>query len=109
MKRLKTAYELSASQVTTPAKAISLFWRLTGRRRKPLGSVLDLGAGDCRFARGGNYSRYVGVEIDPRRSKNAVLPHNGELLHGCAFRHSGQDYDACIGNQIGRASCRERV
>ena len=98
MKRQKTAYELSASQVTTPAKAISLFWRLTGRRRKPLGSVLDLGAGDCRFARGGNYSRYVGVEIDPRRSKEAVLPHNGKLLYGCAFRHRGQDYDACVGN-----------
>ena len=98
MKRRKSAYELSASQVTTPAKAVSLFWRLAGRRRKPLGSVLDLGAGDCRFASGGSYSRYVGVEIDSRRSREAILPKNGELVHDCAFRHKGQDYDACIGN-----------
>ena len=98
MKRRKTAYELSASQVTTPAKAVSLFWRLTGKRRKPLGSVLDLGAGDCRFARGGSYSRYVGIEIDPARSRQAVLPKNAELINDCAFRHTGQDYDACIGN-----------
>ncbi len=98
MKRRKTAYELSASQVTTPEEAVSLFWRLTERRRKPLGSVLDLGAGDCRFARGGNYSCYVGVEIDSRRSSETVLPNNCQLIHGCAFRHNGQDYDACIGN-----------
>ena len=63
-----------------------------------LGSVLDLGAGDCRFARGGIYSRYVGVEIDSKKSREAVLPNNGELVRGCAFRHRGQAYDACIGN-----------
>src|SRR5208283_501411 len=98
MKRRKTAYELSASQVATPAKAVSLFWRLAGKRRKPLGSVLDLGAGDCRFAHGGSYSRYVGIEIDPARSRQAVLPKNAELINDCAFRHTGQEYDACIGN-----------
>ena len=63
-----------------------------------MGSVLDLGAGDCRFARGGSYSRYVGIEIDPGRSREAILPNNAELIHDCAFRHNGHDYDACIGN-----------
>jgi hypothetical protein len=96
--RRKIAYQLSASQVTTPARVVSLFWRLTWKRRKPLGSVLDLGAGDCRFARGGSYSHYVGVEIDSTRSCEAVLPNNGKLIHECAFRHNGENYDACIGN-----------
>ncbi len=98
MTKRKTAYELSASQVTTPANAVSLFWRLTKDRRKTLGSVLDLGAGDGRFAHGGNYSRYVGIEIDPAKSSGAILPKNGKLITGCAFKHRQGKYDACIGN-----------
>jgi predicted RNA methylase len=98
MKRRKTAYELSASQVVTPVDVVSLFWRLAGKRRKSLGSVLDLGAGDCRFARDGSFSRYVGIEIDSTRSHQAALPKNGKLITDCAFRHPGKNYDTCIGN-----------
>jgi hypothetical protein len=94
----KKAYELSESQVTTPLDVVSFFWKVTANRRDCLGSVLDMGAGDCRFARGDQFNRYVGVEIDPRRSRYAKLPHNGELVHDCAFRHTGLNYDACIGN-----------
>ena len=99
MGRQRNAYGLSESQVTTPEEVVSFFWELTGKRRQHLGTVLDVGAGDCRFANGGRYSRYVGVEIDPARSRVVCqLPPNAELIHSCAFRLPGADYDACIGN-----------
>src|SRR5258708_31087278 len=94
----KSAYELSQSQVETPNRVVSLFWRLTRQRRKTLAPVIDFGAGACRFAHGGTYERYVGVEIDRNRSVNAQLPANGRLFHTCAFRHRAAHYDACIGN-----------
>lgn len=94
----RRAYELSESQVTTPEPIISLFWRLTKHFRKHLGSVLDMGAGDCRFARGGSFEHYVGVEIDGKRVAAAIPPPNGTIIHGCVFRHEGAGYDACIGN-----------
>jgi hypothetical protein len=98
MKHEKSAYELSQSQVSTPPDVIKLFWRLTHERRGELGTVLDVGAGDCRFAVGGRYRKYVGVEIDPVRVKIAIIPTKGHLIKGCAFRHRAEDYDACIGN-----------
>jgi hypothetical protein len=94
----RTAYELSESQVTTPKPIVSLFWRLIKGYREHLGSVLDMGAGDCRFARGGSFERYVGVEIDGKRAAAAAPPPNGAIIHGCVFRHEGAGYDACIGN-----------
>ena len=94
----RTAYELLESQVTTPEPVVSLFWRLAKRHREHLGSVLDMGAGDCRFARGGSFERYVGIEIDRKRVTLAKPPANGEIIHGCVFRHKGIQYDACIGN-----------
>jgi hypothetical protein len=94
----RTAYELSESQVTTPERVIKLFWDLTKQHRKQLKSVLDMGAGDCRFAVGGNFTKYTGVEIDKRRIASARVPRNGEILHGCVFRHRERGYDGCIGN-----------
>lgn len=94
----KTAYELGESQVTTPEAIISLFWNLASARRPRLGSVLDMGAGDCRFAKGGNFKRYVGIEIDGQRARLASPPKNVQLITGCAFKHRGSGYDACIGN-----------
>lgn len=94
----KSAYELSESQVETPKNVVSLFWRLARRQRKTLGTVVDLGAGDCRFAHGGVYKQYIGLEIDRQRSAGARLPAKGKLVHTCAFRHDGANYDACIGN-----------
>lgn len=98
MRYARTAYELSESQVTTPELVVSLFWQLARRRRKHLGSVLDVGAGDCRFAIGGSFERYTGVEIDRRRVAVAIPPPNGRIVLGCAFRHGEGGYDACIGN-----------
>lgn len=40
MTRVRTAYELSESQVTTPEPVVSLFWRLTKQYRSHLTSVL---------------------------------------------------------------------
>lgn len=94
----RTAYELSQSQVTTPKPVVRLFWALTKRYRKHLESVLDMGAGDCRLAVGGNFERYTGVEIDKKRVAVAKVPPNGALIHGCVFRHELGEYDACIGN-----------
>lgn len=94
----RTAYELSESQVTTPPSIVSLFWKLTTKHRKNIGDVLDMGAGDCRFSKGGAFKKYVGVEIDPKRSEDAILRKNVSLLHSCVFKHKEAEYDACIGN-----------
>jgi hypothetical protein len=98
MTQPRTAYELSESQVTTPEQVVSLFWRLTKQHRGRLKSVLDMGAGDCRFAKGGSFDKYVGVEIDRKRVASAKPPSNGRIIHGCVFRHDASGYDACIGN-----------
>lgn|ERR1017187_7444616 len=98
MPNRRTAYELSESQVTTPMPVISLFWRLTRKYREHCGSVLDMGAGDCRFATGGRFDRYTGVEIDGKRVAGAKPPPNGSIIHRCAFRLAESGYDACIGN-----------
>lgn len=98
MTQAHTAYELSESQVETPQAIVTLFWRLARRHRSRLGSVLDLGAGDGRFARGGMFEQYIGVEIDKNRAAGAEPLPNGKVLLGCAFHHHGAGYDACIGN-----------
>jgi hypothetical protein len=77
---------------------VELFWRLTHQHRARVGGVLDMGAGDCRFARHGRFQRYVGVEIDSSRSRCAVLPQNAKLISNCVFKHRAREYDACIGN-----------
>ena len=94
----RTAYELSQSQVETPEAIVALFWKITASYRRTLGAVLDLGAGDCRFAKGGSIREYVGVEIDKDRARWAQPPANGELITGCVFKHRRGDYEACIGN-----------
>jgi hypothetical protein len=94
----RTAYELSKSQIDTPSSVVSLFWGLTKQYREHLGSVLDIGAGDCRFAKGGAFDRYVGVEIDEKRVATAKPPANGEIINGCVFEHKGNEYAGCIGN-----------
>ena len=77
---------------------MSLFWQLAHKHRKQVGSVLDLGAGDCRFTRHGHFREYVGVEIDSTRSPKTPLPQNARLIHNCAFRHRAKNYDVCVGN-----------
>lgn len=98
MRLPKTAYELARSQVATPPEIVDVFWQVTSRYRKQLSSVLDLGAGDCRFARGGRFTAYHGIEIDATKRPCAGLPATATLHHGCAFEYPDSGYSACIGN-----------
>ena len=94
----RTAYELSRSQVETPPRIVELFWRFTNSYRDGFQEILDLGAGDGRFAIGGNYDRYVGVEIDSTKRVRQDLPTRASLSYGCAFDLELGDYSACVGN-----------
>lgn len=98
MTKPRTAYELSKSQVSTPPAVVSLFWKITKKHRQHFGSVLDMGAGDCRLANGGSYDSYTGVEIDAKRVSAARPPSNGKILRGCVFRHHESGYAGCIAN-----------
>jgi len=98
MRNHKTAYELSRSQVTTPSEIVQLFWRVTHSYRSKFTKVLDLGSGDGRFAVGGNYDSYEGVEIDTSRCPLPNLPKTAEIFYKCAFDHNKDGYAACIGN-----------
>lgn len=99
MRRRKNAYELSRSQVDTPQDVVSLFWQIAHRYRHQFSSVLDLGAGDGRFALGGGrFGEYIGVEIDRRRHPTGDLPRQASIVYECAFRHERSGYAACVGN-----------
>lgn len=98
MSKQKTAYELARSQVSTPLEVVKLFWRITHGYRSRFSHVLDLGAGDGRFALGGRYGSYEGVEIDTTRQPLAGLPQRATIRYKCAFKHDGRGYAACIGN-----------
>ncbi len=61
--------------------------------------VLDLGAGDARFARRRDaYESYTGVEIDRKKAQAAVLPAGATVQVTDAMRFRGEAYDLCIGN-----------
>lgn len=98
MSKHNTAYEIARSQVATQEDVIRLFWRITHRYRSHFSSVLDLGAGDGRFALSGHYTSYEGVEIDANRSHIADLPRTTTIIYNCVFEHQKEGYTACIGN-----------
>ena len=92
---------LKRCQVETPPDVVSLVWDFI-RQRRPgtvFDSVLDLGAGDGRFAHvKGAYRHYVGIECDPKKAQRAVLPKGAELVVADAFAWKGASHDACVGN-----------
>jgi len=94
----KTAYELVKSQVDTPTEIVGVFWRITQEYRTRFATVLDFGAGDCRFAKHGRYARYEGIEIDATKLPGSGLPATVIIRHGCAFEDPHSGYSACIGN-----------
>jgi len=98
MNKHRTAYEIGRSQVTTQEDVIQLFWRITHRYRSHFSNVLDLGAGDGRFALSGHYTSYEGVEIDTKMPTIAGLPRTAIIIHNCVFEHQKEGYAACIGN-----------
>ena len=98
MRTRKTAYELARSQVETPEGIVRFVWKLTAKYRTHFARVLDLGAGDGRFAHWGHYDTYHGVEIDHHRVQGNALPQNASMHIGCAFAYPHRDYSLCIGN-----------
>jgi hypothetical protein len=89
---------LDRCQVATPDRLVDSVWTQVRNRRSRIGKVVDFGAGDARLARGGKFRRYVGYEIDPRRSRGTVTAKNVSLLHRCAFSDRLDDADLCVGN-----------
>lgn len=98
MRKPRTAYELARSQVETPEGIVRTFWRIAHTYRSRFSRVLDLGAGDGRFAIGGRFSSYEGVEIDDSSRLSEKLPRHAKIVYSCAFKHKGTGYAACIGN-----------
>ena len=90
---------LDRCQVDTPAEVVRSTWAHV-RRLRPgeIGKVVDLGAGDGRFAHHGSYRSYLGYEIDAERCAAARLPPNAKLVNRCAFTDVTADADVCIGN-----------
>lgn len=92
---------LSRCQVSTPLEIVDLLWTMALERRqgKVFPRVLDLGAGDARFARRSDaYEFYTGVEIDKKKAQAAVLPASAVVQVTDAMRFKGGTYDLCIGN-----------
>ncbi|WP_127025291.1 Eco57I restriction-modification methylase domain-containing protein [Rheinheimera mangrovi] len=89
---------LAKCQVDTPIDIVEQAWKIAFQHRQQFLSVVDFGAGDGKFAHGGQYSNYVGYEIDSRRTKHTSLPSNAEIIHKCAFSDVKGNFDLCIGN-----------
>lgn len=89
---------LDRCQHDTPTDVVSRVWTLVKARRSKISKVVDFGAGDGRFAIGGEYERYIGYEIDPQRGRNLQLPSGARIIHSCAFSSSITDAGLCLGN-----------
>ena len=89
---------LDRCQVDTPQCLVDAVWARIQELRPTVGKVVDFGAGDARFARGGTFREYVGYEIDKERCAQASLPQGAQLLTRCAFTDEIVDADICLGN-----------
>jgi hypothetical protein len=92
---------LASCQIETPFTVVDLAWKLarTLRRSGKFGSVIDFGAGDCRFARDHKFfDSYLGIERDPSRFESIRLPPNAKVELGDALLKEFKNYDLCIGN-----------
>lgn len=91
-------YDLRASQVATPTNVVRFFWQVLEKHRKTIGNVLDMGAGDGRFAQFGHFATYTGVEIDAAQFDDPAPRKNAHIEPGCVFARPAETFDACIGN-----------
>lgn len=93
---------LQRCQVATPPDVVDLLWELAlaGRKGAAFPSVLDLGAGDARFARSAKarFGRYVGVEQDRHKITQAGLPRAAQVVQGDAMAWRGAKASLSIGN-----------
>lgn len=88
---------LGKCQVDTPREIVVGVWKMIGNYRSAIGSVLDVGAGDARFAEFGKFSEYDGYEIDKQRLPGKLLIPNAKIINKCAFK-APNSYDLCVGN-----------
>lgn len=92
---------LSRCQVETPPEIVELLWRLALERRESqvFARVLDLGAGDARFARVRHaYEEYLGLEYDKKKVRSAAVPAGASLRVADALAWKEGGFDLCIGN-----------
>lgn len=92
---------LKSCQVETPHKIVELAWKIARERRmeKKFGKVVDLGAGDARFAKPTDfYKSYVGIEFDQQKTRGLSLPSNARIIEADAMTWGDAGYDLCIGN-----------
>lgn len=89
---------LSRCRIDTPPDIVDCHWRITRRYRQHFGRVLDLAAGDGRYAKAGSYDFYYGLELDPERSAKSNVPENAHLHTGCGILSKVAGADLCIGN-----------
>lgn len=89
---------LERCQIDTPTRIVTTTWNKVAERRARVGKVVDFGAGDLRFARGGEFESYVGFEIDRARCGTPDPLRRVDVLHQCAFAEAVDDADLCIGN-----------
>ncbi len=87
---------LRRCQVVTPYPVVSAAWRLCTKGRFKPHTVLDLGAGDGRFALYGKYGSYLGYELDPK-VRTLTLPRNAKIRCRDALEAKGE-FELAIGN-----------
>lgn len=91
-------YDLRASQIVTPSNIVKFYWKVVHEYCGKLGTVLDMGAGDGRFAHYGHYRYYTGIEIDSSKITRRHPRKHAIVTQGCAFADRSCSFDACIGN-----------
>jgi hypothetical protein len=89
---------LDRCQVDTPDDLVRRVWDLVEARGRSFTKVVDFGCGDARFAKYGNYARYLGFEIDAQRCGKVRLPKKAKVINACAFSEPVHDADLAIGN-----------
>jgi hypothetical protein len=92
---------LRSCQVATPQSIVDLAWRFACDLRSSgtFANVIDLGAGDARFAKANfAYGQYTGIELDRRKTRGIALPKNAKVVVADAMEWKGNGYDLCIGN-----------
>lgn len=88
---------LAGCQVETPASLVEFVWQLIEDRRNEVAKVIDLGAGDGRFAASGFFDEYVGYEIDKEKHPESPPHPRAEIRHECVLNADGT-FDIAIGN-----------
>lgn len=92
----KSTEALAACSIPTPPAIVRLMWRLVQEVCPDKGTCLDLGAGDCRFARQGHFASYLGIDVQPV-SPDLKLPKDARFSQQCVSKVSGK-FDLVIGN-----------